>query len=131
MRIVFDTNVIISAFITHGVSAEVFEHCLVQHKIVISPFILNEVEEKLRDKFQFPKNKIDDLIRFLHSESEVVAPAQLPSPVCRDVDDDMVLATALAASADGILTGDSDLLDLKRYERIAILKAADFWKFER
>lgn len=70
------------------------------------------------------------MIRFLSSETEVVEAVALPSQVCRDADDDMILATALAAAADCILTGDGDLLDLKRYEGIPILKVADFWKFE-
>lgn len=131
MRVVFDTNVILAAFITHGASAEIFDHCLAHHTIISSLFILDEVEDKLLNKFHFPRSKVEDLIRFLHRETETVEPAALPGQVCRDADDDMVLATALAAQADCILTGDNDLLDLKHYEGIAIIKAADFWKFER
>lgn len=131
MRVVFDANVILAAFITHGASAEIFGHCLAHHIIISSPFILDEVEDKLLNKFHFPRSKVEDLIRFLRRETETVEPAALPGRVCRDADDDMVLATALAARADCILTGDSDLLDLKHYEGITILKAADFWKFEK
>ncbi len=130
MRIVFDTNVLLAAFITHGACAEVFDHCLAQHTIISSSFILEEVEDKLLNKFQFPRNKVEDLVRFLSNEAEVVEAAASPSQVCRDADDDMILATALAARADCILSGDGDLLDLKSYEGIPILKVADFWKFE-
>ena len=130
MRVVFDTNVVLAAFITHGASAELFDHCLTEHTIICSPFILDEVADKLLNKFHFPKTKVDDLIRFLRSEVEIVEPSVLPKQVCRDADDDVILATALAARADCVLTGDSDLLDLKTYEGIAILKVGEFWKFE-
>lgn len=131
MRIVFDTNVLLAAFITHGASAEVFDHCLAQHAIISSSFILEEVEDKLLNKFQFPDDKVEDLVRFLTLETEMVQIAALPNQVCRDADDDMILATALAGAAECILSGDKDLLDLKSYEGIPILKVADFWKFEQ
>ena len=105
-------------------------HCLTQHKIISSPFILNEVEDKLFNKFHFPRSKVEDLIRFLREQTEVVDPVELPRRICRDEDDDMVLGTALAARAGCIITGDGDLLDLQQYEGIPIIKVAEFWKFE-
>jgi predicted nucleic acid-binding protein len=56
----------------------------------------------------------------------MVKPARLPKRVCRDPDDDEVLATALAARADIILTGDNDLLVLKTHEGIRILSPRQF-----
>jgi uncharacterized protein len=61
---------------------------------------------------------------------ELVEPAKLTSPTCRDPDDDMILATGLSARADCIITGDNDLLDLKQHEGIPIIKPAEFWRFE-
>jgi predicted nucleic acid-binding protein len=49
----------------------------------------------------------------------------LPGRVCRDADDDLVLAAALAAKADAIVTGDQDLLVLKRFKGIPILNPRD------
>jgi predicted nucleic acid-binding protein len=57
--------------------------------------------------------------------AEVVTPAPLPAPVCRDVDDDAVLALALTARVDYIVSGDRDLLDLKSFEHIPILTPAE------
>ena len=130
MKIVIDTNVILAGFITHGASAELVEHCLIQHTVCLSPFILGEVEDKLLNKFNFPPIKVTDLLRFLRHQGEIIEPAHLPAPACRDPDDDMVLATAVAAQADCIVTGDNDLLDLKQYNGIPIMKPAAFWKFE-
>ena len=130
MIIIFDTNVILAAFLTHGASAEVVEYCITEHKVFISTFILGEVEDKLRNKFHFPPAKVADLLRFLRDQMESVEPAKLTSPTCRDSDDDMILATGLSARADCIITGDNDLLDLKQYEGIPIIKPAEFWRFE-
>jgi len=55
---------------------------------------------------------------------EIVEPAPLPQPVCRDPDDDAVLALALAAQADLIVSGDQDLLVLQRFEGVPIVNAA-------
>ena len=130
MIIVFDTNVILAAFLTHGASAEVVEHCITQHQVFVSPFILDEVEDKLRNKFRFPPAKVADLLRYLRAQLELIKPAKLTSSACRDPDDDMILATGVAARADCIVTGDNDLLDLKQYQRIPIIKPAEFWRFE-
>lgn len=130
MIIVFDTNVILAAFLTHGASAEVVEYCITEHEVFISAFILDEVADKLRNKFRFPPAKVADLLRYLRDQLELIEPAKLTSSACRDPDDDMILATGVAARADCIVTGDNDLLDLKQYQRIPIVKPAEFWRFE-
>ena len=56
--------------------------------------------------------------------AEVIEPPPLPQPVCRDPDDDKVLALAIAAKADWIISGDNDLLCLGRYAGIAIIPPA-------
>jgi predicted nucleic acid-binding protein len=66
----------------------------------------------------------------LRDQLELIEPAKLTSSACRDPDDDMILATGVAARADCIVTGDNDLLDLKQYQRILIIKPAEFWRFE-
>ena len=126
MIIVFDTNVILAAFLTHGASAEVVEHCITEHEVFISAFILDEVADKLRNKFHFPPGKVADLLRYLRDQLELIEPAKLTSSACRDPDDDLILATGVAARADCIVTGDNDLLDLKQYQRIPIIKPAEF-----
>ena len=57
--------------------------------------------------------------------AEVSAPTPLPTPVCRDRDDDHVLALALTAQVDLIVSGDRDLLDLNTFENIPILAPAE------
>ncbi len=57
--------------------------------------------------------------------TEVIAPPPLAQPVCRDPDDDAVLALGVAASVDFIVSGDRDLLTLKSFQGIAILTPAE------
>ncbi|MBL8288024.1 MAG: putative toxin-antitoxin system toxin component, PIN family [Rubrivivax sp.] len=57
--------------------------------------------------------------------AEVIEPPPLPKPVCRDPDDDQVLALAIAAKADLIVSGDGDLLSLTSFEGIPIVAPAE------
>ena len=125
MRIVFDTNVLFSAFVTHGVCAGLYEECLQRAEIIVSPDILRELEKQLRAKARLSAVETREVIRAVRADSELVEPTPLPKPVCRDADDDRVLAAALAAKADALVTGDQDLLVLKRFETIAIVNPRD------
>lgn len=59
------------------------------------------------------------------SNAEVVQPAVLSARVCRDADDDAILGTAIAASADLIVSGDKDLLVLRQYQGIPVITPAE------
>lgn len=63
------------------------------------------------------EHSLDEVQHF----TEVIDAPPLPKPVCRDPDDDAVLAVALAANVDFIVSGDHDLLVLKRYRHIPIV----------
>lgn len=121
MRIVFDTNVLFAAFVTHGVCAGLYEEALMRGRIVVSQFILEELQENLLTKAKLSRAEVKEVLAAVRADAELVEALPLPAPVCRDVDDDWILAAALAAQADAIVTGDKDLLVLKRYESIPIL----------
>ncbi|MDH3975605.1 MAG: putative toxin-antitoxin system toxin component, PIN family [Deltaproteobacteria bacterium] len=131
MRVFLDTNVLIAAFVSHGACKELFEHCITTHNIFISPFILKEFEEKLTQKLKFPPEVVRDAVGYLKSTLQLVSAGPLEVSLCRDPDDDAVLAGAGAVKADCIITGDEDLLVLESYIGIAIVKPKDFWQFER
>ena len=121
MRIVFDTNVLFSAFVAHGVCAGLYEECLQRAQIVVSQDILGELHEKLLTKARLTMEETREVIRAVRADAEIVKATPLPEPVCRDPDDDLILAAALAAKADALVTGDRDLLVLKRFKGIPIL----------
>ena len=98
--------------------------------LVISPALLAELADVIsRPKFDSilvrsntsRSRTLDELRRL----AEVVEVPPLPQPVCRDPDDDEVLATAIAGQVDLIVSGDNDLLRLKQFQNIPILSPAD------
>jgi putative PIN family toxin of toxin-antitoxin system len=130
MRIVLDTNVLVAAFIAHGSCSELLEYCIVHHEVILSPFILEELRDVLTRKFGFKDAEGRSVIRLLQTRTGTVMPAPLPSPICRDPADDQIIAAARTARCAAIVTGDKDLLALRRVGGIRIVAPADFWKFE-
>jgi putative PIN family toxin of toxin-antitoxin system len=126
VKILLDTNVLIAALIARGFCHELLEHCVLRHTLFTSDFILNETQEKLIEKFGYTAEVVSETASILRSRMTVVSPLGLASPVCRDPDDDNILAAAMAASCDCIITGDKDLLVLKTHEGIEILSPRDF-----
>ena len=127
MKLVVDTNVLIAAFISpSGRSHELLERCATLHIIVCSEFILEELREKLVNKFKRDSQDVDRAIDLLRRRIQLVVPVMLEKPVSRDPEDDPVLGTAVAGEADRIITGDKDLLSLESYLGIKIMKPGDF-----
>lgn len=127
MRVVLDTNVIIAAFAARGLCSEVFQVCITRHSIITSEHILSEVSEKLINKICLPKKIALDIIDYLREHTELVTPEMVDESVCRDKDDDTIIATALSGKARLIITGDDDLLMLKKYRDIDIITPREFW----
>lgn len=125
MTVVFDTNVLFAAFVAHGVCAGLYEECLLRGQIVVSPFILEELHGKLLLKAKLTRAEADEVIDTISADAKRVSISPLTKPICRDSDDDFILATALAAQADALVTGDKDLLVLERVEGIPILSPRD------
>lgn len=131
MRIVLDTNVLVAAFVAHGVCAGLYEECLLRGRIVLSRVILDELKEKLISKAKLSRAEATEVLAAVRADAEFVEVQPLAAPACRDPDDDWILATALAANADVLITGDKDLLVLERFERIPILSPRDGLAFLR
>ena len=130
MSIVLDTNILIAAFISHGACADLFEHCIRYHEIVTSEFIFTEFSHNLTTKFEIPASEANEAVQLLRSRITVVVPSALGRRVCRDPKDDPILGTAIQGGCQYIITGDKDLLDLKKYRGINIISPRDFWKYE-
>jgi len=126
VKIVLDTNVLIAALIARGVCHELLEHCVLRHTLLTSDFILEETQEKLIEKFGYTAELAAEAVTVLRSRMKVVPASKLDSPICRDPDDDNILAAALSAHCDCIITGDKDLLVLKAYEGIDIFSPRHF-----
>jgi putative PIN family toxin of toxin-antitoxin system len=130
VKVVFDTNVLVAAVVASGVCRDLVEYCTEHHYLVTSTFILGELREKLDRKFRLTADVVDGVLASFEARMDILAPAALDPPVCRDPDDDWVLATAVAGKCDCVITGDNDLLDLKEYAGIRILKPRAFLELD-
>jgi putative PIN family toxin of toxin-antitoxin system len=126
MRVVFDTNVFISAFVVRGSSAERAFLFAQQRRfdLCTSVAILTETARKLRDKFNQLDADITAALKLISRASTVYKPS-IRVNVLADTPDNRILECALAAAADVIVTGDRHLLKLKKYQNIAIIRLAD------
>jgi putative PIN family toxin of toxin-antitoxin system len=130
VKVLLDTNVLIAAFISHGSSHELLEHCFLDHEIVTSNDLLKELGKTLSGKLRFSRTDVREVLRVLRRMGNVVDPQPLAAPVCRDPDDDHVLAAAVGGEVACIVTGDKDLLTLEENQGIPILTPDRFWRFE-
>src|SRR3989344_8733805 len=126
IRLVLDTNIIISSVFWRGNPYEVIRRGILgEYQLVISAEILGEVIDKLRNKFQFPEESIQELIDILMTYCHVVETIN-KFDVVRDKKDNKIIECAFDGKADYIVTGDSDLLELKEFRGIKIVKAKEF-----
>ena len=125
MTVVFDTNVLVAALVAKGLCHEAFRRAVRLRVLASSGPLLDELAGVLQRKFVISPAVALFLSSF-RGHVRLVEPVVLPAPVCRDPDDDVVLATALAAGADVIVTGDLDLLSLGGHGAIRILSPRAF-----
>ncbi len=131
MRVFLDTNVLVTAFTTRGLSADVLRLVLVEHELITGEFNLEEFRRVLRTRMNAPDPLIDEAEQLLR-EQEVVPRPSTPSPLeIRDPDDAWVLASAVAGAAEVLVTGDHDLLDLGSEAPLRILVPREFWELSR
>ena len=127
MKAVFDTNVLVAAFVTEGVCAKLLGRARrKQLDLVISLFILKEFENVFLKKFSASKEQIRAAAKLISEVAQVVIPTRKVTGVCRDPEDDPILSCALSAKADYLVTGDFDLLELKEFHGIRILTPGAF-----
>lgn len=108
-------------FIFGGNSKAVFDVCFLQHEVILSEFILNEITNVFTKKFNMHPDKLSRLIDLLVGQAKVIEPKGLKPTICRDPDDDHILWLAKIAKVDFIITGDKDLLILKNFKNTSIM----------
>lgn len=129
MRVVWDTNVVVSACFWRGAPHDCLiawarGHC----QAVLSPPLLAEYEDVYAELIvDYPKIKPVDWVSALRDAADLVFPIERATGATKDPFDEMVLECALAAHADGIVSGDKKhLLPLGQYRDIPIWSPADF-----
>ena len=131
MRVFLDTNVLVSAFATRGLCADVFRQVLAEHTLVTGEVVLRELRRALRTRLKLPTEIVDSIDAFLRENEVVPKPPKPADVVVRDPDDQWVLATALAGRADLLVTGDHDLLELGSRAPLRIVDPRGLWTLLR
>jgi putative PIN family toxin of toxin-antitoxin system len=129
LRVVLDTNVVVSALLlSDSVPRQAFDKALGHGEIIISTPVLLELAEVLaRDKlnkYLTEQERMRFLVTFL-KESELVGITEQIND-CRDPNDNKFLELAISGNADVLVTGDDDLLALNPFRGIAIVTPRDF-----
>ena len=128
MKIVCDTNVLVSATLSDGTPRKLLRLIAcgdVENSISLE--ILAEAKNVLvRPKFGFSPEQVTQAIDVFSVISLLVTPVERVSVVKDDPDDDRILEAALAARADIIVSGDKHLLNLKTWNGIEILSPVGF-----
>ncbi len=126
-RAVVDANILIRAVIkpTGTVGPVIRRLRDGVYTLVYSQPLIDELLEKLalpriREKYHLDDQDVDDLLGLIALHGELVAPTRTIK-VCRDPKDDMFIEAAVAGKAEVIVTGDQDLLTLKKYEAVRFI----------
>jgi putative PIN family toxin of toxin-antitoxin system len=128
VRVALDTNVLVSALATRGLCADVLNLVLAEHELIVGETVLAELRRVLTERIRVPGKTVDEVVALLRQEGIVVKKAE-PFPIkIRDKDDLVVLSEAIAGSAEALVTGDKDLLELSGELPLQILSPRGFWE---
>jgi putative PIN family toxin of toxin-antitoxin system len=128
VKVYLDTNVLVSAVATRGLSADVLRLVVAEHELLTGAVNLSELERVLREKLRAPTRTIRDLVGFLETHTIIPKPKAVLDVAVRDPDDRWVLASAVEGAADVLITGDRDLLDLGDRAPLRIVDPRGFWE---
>lgn len=126
MRILLDTNVIISALLFGGKPRTILVSVIrKQHSAITSTILLSELADVLRKKFGYSKLAVIAVDKQLRKQLIIVSPIETINVVA-DTPDNRVLEAAAEGNCDVLITGDTDLLALRQYREIRIMTPDEF-----
>ena len=128
MKVMLDTNVLVSAVATRGLCADVLREVLADHELVTCRQILSELRRILVDKFAAPSQLVNDFARLVRRDSIHSEPAKLPPIKFKDEDDLEILAAAISGGADVLVTGDIEMQSIGTVEGVRIMSPRQFWE---
>jgi putative PIN family toxin of toxin-antitoxin system len=131
LRVFLDTNVLVSAIATRGICADILQVTLAEHRLVVVEKVLTELRRVLVRKFRIAPSLADEADEFLRREAEVVRKAPHLEVAIRDPDDLTILEQAVAGTADVLVSGDRDLLEIEVHPPMRILSPRAFWDLLR
>ena len=127
MRIFLDTNVLVAAFATRGLCADVLRTVLAEHQLILGEVVLGELRDVLTQRIKLPPSAVVDIVALLRAQEVIPKPASPSDILVRDPDDRWILASAVEGRADVLVTGDEDLLAIAEQAPLTILNPRGLW----
>ena len=128
MRVFLDTSVLVSAAATRGICEDVLREVLSTHDLVVSEYLLTELQRVLTERIGAPEETSDKFQRLLRQDAQRVAWQNALVPGLRDTDDEPIVGAALEGRADVLVTGDKELLRVAHTGELRILSPRQFWE---
>lgn len=128
MRVFLDTNVLVSAFASRGICADLFELVLLGHDLIVGSSVLRELEKALREKVKLPGARVAELVDFVAGEAALVVEKAQPVAARVDADDALVLGDACHGQAEMFVTGDAALVRLGMVRGLQVVSPRQFWE---
>ena len=131
IKVVLDTNILISGIFWKGLPQRIVDLASANEiESITTQEILEEVKTAL-ERLDVPLEKIEEIIKDIMSYSRLIAAKKVVVKDLRDFKDVKIIACALSAEVDYIVTGDKDLLVVKEYEGIQIVNPKTFLELIR
>lgn len=129
MKVFLDTNVLVSAFTTRGMCADLLRLVLAEHELLSGEIVLEELRRVLQERFRLPTAVMAGIEELLRSQARIVPrPAAPATTGVADPDDEWIVASALAGKADVLVTGDKILIAIQKAAGMPILSPRAFWQ---
>lgn len=128
MRVFLDTNVLASALGTRGLCADVSQLIIEDYELVTGEIVIEELRGVLSRKFGARADKLKEIDRFLRRYHVEPKPRHLPDLDLSDRNDLIVVGSAINAKAEILITGDREMLALKKKPKdVRIMAPREFW----
>jgi len=127
LKVFLDTNVLASSIATRGLCSELLEIVIHDHELLTCRPMLRELERVLTEKLRLPEPVVAGFLGLLKAEATVVESRKNPSIPIKDADDIRILACAIGGKANVFVTGDKELLDLRKFEDLAVVSPRELW----
>lgn len=127
MKLFLDTNVLVSAFATRGLCADVLRLALLEHEVLVGEVVLTELRRVLLERIRLPEPTVEEIEALLREQTLVPRPPDHLHLALADPDDEWVVASAVASGAEILVTGDAELLALQPAP-LPILSPRGLWE---
>ncbi len=131
MKVFLDTNVLVSAFATRGLCADLVRHVLAEHELLVGEVVLTELERVLTERMAVPGRTVAEIEELLRGQTVVPQPPRHLRLGLRDSDDEWVVASAKSGGVEVLVTGDDDILAEKQRLPVPVQSPRDFWNSQR